>query len=212
MIKYIEVISIVILYIGIHIGLNYTAQKNGDDYYQQRITENKTTPKVFDIMHKYLPDWSNNEWLLNNIMLLLSMIPMIYINDLNLYYDFITLLLIVNIIRDLTINITILPKDKNCNPNQHSFTYSSKFGSCYDKIFSGHFAFVFILSLLYNSYNIITNVPLLIGWNIINSLIILLIRSHYTVDLIVSFFVCITIFNGYMKNHFTLEETLKFLE
>jgi hypothetical protein len=211
MIKYIGIICIVLLYIGIHAGLNYTAQKSGDDYYQQRITENKTTPKVFDIMHKYLPHWKNYEGL-DNIMLLLTILPMIYMNDPNLYYDFAVLLVIINMIRDITINITILPKDNECKFINDNELYNALLGGCYDKIFSGHFAFVFILSLLYNSYNIITNVPLLIGWNIINSLIILLIRSHYTVDLVVSFFVCITIFNEYMKNHFTLEETLKFVE
>jgi hypothetical protein len=209
--KYFCLVCIIILYIGIHAALNYGAQMDAHNYYEQRIKDNKTTPKVYDIMHKHLPHLKDIEWV-DNLILGISILPMIYANDPDLYFDFASLLIIVNIIRDITINLTILPKDKECSIDSRSSIYQTLVGGCYDKIFSGHFAFVFILSLLYSSYNVVTNVPLLIIWNVINAIVILLIRSHYTIDIVVSFFVCLAVFNEYMKNHVTLEQFVIYLE
>lgn len=210
MIKYISLICILITYIVIHGYLNNTAQENADKFYNDRINNNKTNPKVFDIMHKHLPYFKHTEWI-NNITIVLSLIPLIYTNDKNMYFDFATLLIIVNIIRDITINLTILPKNKECNPKDIGLIYSTIAGACYDKIFSGHFAFVLLLSLLYNSYSIITNVPVLIIWNIINAILILMTRSHYTIDIVVSFLVCTMVFNEYMKEHYNLDDILHIL-
>ena len=211
MIKYISLLCILIIYITIHAYLNYTAQENADKYYNDRINNNKTNPKVFDIMHKYLPYFKHSEWI-TNMMLVLTLIPLIYTNDRNIYFDFVALLIIVNIIRDITINLTILPKNKECNPKDIGLIYSTIAGACYDKIFSGHFAFVLLLSLLYNSYSIISNVPVLIIWNIINGILILMTRSHYTIDILVSFLVCTLVFNEYMRDHYKLDEILYILE
>jgi len=161
-------------------------------------------------MHKYLPYWKNNDWL-NNLIILITLIPLFYTNNKNMYFDFVALLLIVNILRDIIINITILPKDKNCDPQKYSFMYSTVFGACYDKIFSGHFAFVFLLTLLYNSYSVITNVPLLVLWNIFNALAILIIRSHYTIDIVVSFLVCYTVFTEYMKDNYSFHDIVNII-
>ena len=124
MIKYITLIFIIVLYICAHAFLNFSAQNNGQDYYDDRINKNKTNPKVFDIMHKYLPYWKNNDWL-NNLIAILSLIPLIYTNDINLYFDFASLLLIVNIIRDITINLTILPKNKECDLKDSGYVYQT---------------------------------------------------------------------------------------
>lgn len=209
MIKYLTIILIIGVYLCIHAYLNQLAQSNGERYYNKRIAENKVTPKVYDIMHENLPYWKNNDWL-NNLIGALTLIPLIYTNNPELYFDFASLLLIVNIIRDITINLTILPKEEECKLSDRSYLYSTLLGACYDKIFSGHFAFVFLLTLLYNSYNIITNMPMIILWNIINALSILVIHSHYTIDIVMSFFVCMTVYNEYMKNHFTLDQVLDF--
>ena len=53
--------------------------------------------------------------------------------------------------------------------------------------------------------------PLIILWNIFNAIAILLIRSHYTIDIIISFFISLTVFNEYMKNHYSLDEVLNIL-
>jgi hypothetical protein len=190
--------------------LNYTAQQNAMSFYDNRINNNKTNPKVYDIMHKHLPYWKNNYWL-NNLIGILTLIPLIYTNDINMYFDFGALLLIVNIIRDITINLTILPQNKECELHKRSYMFQGLLGACYDKIFSGHTAFVFLLTLLYNSYSVITNVPLLIVWNIFNALSILIIRSHYTIDIFVSFLVCYTVFTEYMKNNHSFHDIVNII-
>lgn len=210
MIKYISIVCIFILYILIHTYLNYTAQKNADEFYNDRINNSKTNPKVYDIMHKHLPYWKNNDWL-NNLIVLITLIPLFYTNNENMYFDFIALLLIVNILRDITINLTILPKNKECNLNERSEIYKSVLGACYDKIFSGHTAFVYLLTLLYYSYSVITNVPILILWNIFNAVSILIIRSHYTIDVVVSFLVCYAVFTEYMKDNHTFHDIVNII-
>jgi len=210
MIKYISVICLFIGYILIHAYLNYTAQQNATSFYDDRINNSKTNPKVYDIMHKHLPYWKNNYWL-NNLIGILTLIPLIYTNDINMYFDFGALLLIVNIIRDITINLTILPQNKECELHKRSYMFQGLLGACYDKIFSGHTAFVFLLTLLYNSYSVITNVPLLIVWNIFNALSILIIRSHYTIDIFVSFLVCYTVFTEYMKNNHSFHDIVNII-
>lgn len=111
---------------------------------------------------------------------------------------FIGFMIVIYLIRDITINLTILPKQSNCvMKKKDEFTlYDHIIGICYDKIFSGHFSLTYMLTLLYYSYGIITNIPLLVGWNIINGLAIISTRSHYTIDVVMAFFVCSFIYTN----------------
>lgn len=194
--KYIYVV-LILLYIIIHTGLSYNVQQTGEVFYNDRIINNKSTPKIYDIVHKYIPYWKNVKWL-DSLIVFITLIPLIYTNKKELYIDFVILSIIVNIIRDITINLTILPKAKECNIKDIDFVYSTMAGGCYDKIFSGHAAIVFLLTLLYYSNSIITNIPILVLWNILSTISILLIRSHYTIDIFVSFLVTYIVFNEYM--------------
>lgn len=208
--KYIVLAIISIIYISFHIYLTNHVQETGDEFYNNRIENKKVVPKVYDIMHKYIPYWEDNLGIGNSICLI-SLIPLFYVNKAQIYFDFIILLLIINLIRDITINVTILPKDKFCdNSKIHNLLYSFT-GGCYDKIFSGHFAFILLLSLLYNSYNVIKNIPFLVLWNVLNAFIILMIRSHYTIDIIVSLFICLGVYNEYIKYDFTFKKMLEIL-
>jgi hypothetical protein len=191
MVKIIYTILIIGIYICIHVYFNAEVQKTGENYYMNRIDNQKTTPKVYDIMHKLLPKDTSIHWL-TNYMLVLSLLPLIFNFNSDLGYNFLGLLITINIIRDISINLTILPKDIDCVPDKTIINHI--LGSCYDKIFSGHFSFVYILTLLYYSYGYITNVPLIIIWNILNAIIILISRSHYTIDIVMAFFVCSFVF------------------
>jgi hypothetical protein len=191
MLKKLYLILIIGIYICIHAYFNAAVQKTGDDFYMDRIDKQKTTPKVYDVMHKVLPKNTGIHWL-TNYMLVLSLLPLIFNFNSDLGYNFLGLLITVNIIRDISINLTILPKDIDCVPDKTIISHI--LGSCYDKIFSGHFSFVYILTLLYYSYGYFTSIPLLVSWNIINALIILVSRSHYTIDIVMAFFVCSFVF------------------
>jgi len=193
--KYIYIIIILIGYFTIHTYFNTHAQVTGDLFYG-----NKDNPEVYDILHKLLPDLSHNEWIVNYLAVA-SLIPLILNFSKELVITFIGFMIVIYLIRDITINLTILPKQSNCKmKKKEEFTlYDHVVGICYDKIFSGHFSLTLMLTLLYYSYGIITNIPLLVGWNIINGLSIISTRSHYTIDVVMAFFVCSFIYTNNLK-------------
>jgi hypothetical protein len=208
--KYIRLSIIGIIYTYFHIYLTNIVQHTGSEFYNNHIENHKIVPKVYDIMHKYIPYWEDNLGI-GNLICVISLVPLFYVNNKQLYFDFTALLLIINFIRDITINITILPKDELCDNNNIHYSLYSITGGCYDKIFSGHFAFILLLSLLYNSYKVIKNIPILVLWNMSNAFIILKIRSHYTIDILVSLFICVSVYNEYIKHEFTFKKLLEIL-
>ena len=122
---------------------------------------------------------------------LLGVISLFIVSTQTLTTEFLAKFLIIMLIRSFTIISTILPKHENC---EDKFSIREFFlGGCYDKIFSGHASFILLLTLLYYREHIIGLVPLL-GINIINCLLILATRSHYTVDILLAVFVTTTIY------------------
>jgi hypothetical protein len=68
-------------------------------------------------------------------------------------------------------------------------------GGCYDKIFSAHFGITFLTTLILFDNGLINNlVAILI--NLVNGMFILLSRNHYTIDIVVSIFVVIIIYQN----------------
>jgi hypothetical protein len=68
-------------------------------------------------------------------------------------------------------------------------------GGCYDKIFSAHFGITFLTTLILFDNGLINNfIAILI--NLVNGMFILLSRNHYTIDIIVSIFVVIIIYQN----------------
>ena len=189
-ISHVYTIAVIAIYFCTHVFMNSYAQKTGDDFY--RYQEGRPENRVYDILHENLPDEHKWEWL-TNLIIVVSLIPLLWNFNMKFITEYIGLMLTVFILRDITINLTILPKHERCELNDGISTHIV--GSCYDKIFSAHFATVFILSLLYYSYKYVTNVPLLVLWNIVNALIIILTRSHYTIDVVVSVLVCYLVYD-----------------
>jgi len=184
---------IIILFIIIS-SFSYLTYINGHNFYENRIKNNKINPKVFDIGHKYLPNLTENNILLIILNTFVSLSPFIihFIFGYPILPEFIYYSIIIYLIRMIMINITILPKEKKC---YNHFDFFSLFnGHCYDKIFSGHFASIFLLILILYKNNIITNIPVLSLYAIFNAIFILLIRSHYTIDIIVALFVVILVY------------------
>lgn len=185
---------IILLFYIVNTIFSYTTHKNGSDFYEERIKNNKTTPKVFDIGHKYLPDMSDSVLLsaLLNGMVILGPIFVDLVLGYKITDEFIYYFIIIMFIRMIMMNVTILPKNKKCN-GEFSFM-SSLNGHCYDKIFSGHFASTFLLVLILYNNKIATNSLILGGLTISNALLILLLRSHYTIDILVSAIVVLFVY------------------
>jgi hypothetical protein len=174
----------------INILFVYMSYLNGKTFYDDRIKNNKTTPKIYDIGHKYLPDYSyyNETHVLMNIFVFL---PLLF--NLSLFSDYLSYLLPVLMFRYITINSTILPKSKTCDDSDFGILHILH-GHCYDKLFSGHMASSIITSLLLYKKNIVTNLKLLSIYNLTSAFLILVTRSHYTVDILFGTYVALTSF------------------
>lgn len=171
--------------------VNLYIEQTGDTYYLNRIQSNKTNPKIYDISHKYLPDLHDYDAYSNfhHLITFGFLIPILF--NASMLYEFFGYWFTIFIIRSITIMVTILPKHKHCN-NDNSFIFV---GQCYDKIFSGHFSSVLLATILYKKYGWI-NTTTMILLNFINSLSILLSRGHYTIDLIVAYFVTLYVYQN----------------
>lgn len=148
--------------------------------------------RVYDICHKHLPNYelyeSIGNYYIGCVSLLLLFKP-------SILFDFIAFMIPIYFIRSIFMLITVLPKSGKCEYNPKTAFIQ---GGCYDKIFSGHTAILFILTLLLNKNKII-NFTMLVLLNVINVSIILLTRTHYTIDVIVSFLVCYIIYTNNIR-------------
>lgn len=169
---------------------NKTCQISGKSFYTERINNGKIKPKVYDIAHRYLPNYANTnlDFYIKDLFVLFgTLLPFIFHGKLEPFKVYLGMYIVIILLRCITINATILPKTK-------TDTMIDK-GS-YDKIFSGHFATLFLATLVFYQFKIITNVPLLVLANIINATIILSTRSHYTVDILVSIMATLLVFTN----------------
>jgi hypothetical protein len=180
---------IVILYFILYRIVSNKLEIIGSTYYNGRIEKNKTTPKIYDIAHKYLPDLNQYD-MLHHLITIIFVIPIMF--NWNMLNEYLGYWVVIFLIRTITIIVTILPKYKHCKEYDEITMF---LGGCYDKIFSGHFSSVFLATLLYLKYGWIT-MPSLVIINLINSLSILLSRGHYTIDLIVAIFVTLFVYQN----------------
>lgn len=189
-----KVSLILSIFILIFVLTNKTCQMTGKTFYNNRISNNKTKPKVYDISHRILPNYSNTylDFIVKDSFVVLGvLIPFLLSGNLLAFREYLGYYLVIILIRCLTINVTILPKTKDeLNPIDTGY---------YDHIFSGHFATLFLATLIFYKYGIIKSPEILIAANIINTFIILSTRSHYTIDIIVSMIVVLLVYTNGIK-------------
>lgn len=87
-------------------------------------------------------------------------------------------------LRAIANSVTILPKDGACDSYEKWSLRNFLTGACYDKLFSGHMAYVSLVSLAFVSCGVWN--PWM-GWAYsgLMALLMLLSRGHYTVDLVI---------------------------
>ena len=151
---------------------------------------------LFDLFYEILPDWHSVQWIINILPLAVFLYALVQPKRSKILRASFLMLLIVLAVRALSIISTILPKHSDCvadgNPIINFFTTG---GGCYDKIFSGHTAFVAILTLNLLEYNYLN----LVGFwtvNLLNMFTLLLTRTHYTVDVVLGFIISYLVFDG----------------
>ena len=166
----------------------YLCYHNGKAFFTERKKQGKSTQKIFDICHKFLPNYSDKDWI-SIILNIITFSPLVFYP--HLIGEFLSYMIPIFLFRYITTNATILPKTKNCDDESFNMFHFIN-GHCYDKIFSGHFAGGVIISLLLYHHNIIQNSYVLTLYNMITAYLLLVTRSHYTVDLILGGYVAIT--------------------
>lgn len=158
-------------------------------------------PGVYDLAQEKLPDLSSKliPDIISNLVIFLP-----FLFGWSVTKEFFNYFVIIFIIRSIFNMTTILPRDKSCESYKFDITHYFK-GYCYDKIFSGHFVFVFLMSLIIYNRGIFTNVPILALGNLMYAALIVSTRSHYSVDILVASLVVTLVYQNklgmtYFKN------------
>jgi sphingomyelin synthase-related protein 1 len=163
---------------------------------EKKFASKKTN--IYDILHECLPHMPQFEFysdiLVGFTFCLMMIYSLIYSSDYSILYKFSGLWITIMIIRMFTINLTVLPKNKYCKINETNLLR----GGCYDKIFSGHYASSFLMTILLKEYSVINNLVFFLI-NFFNGIVIILSRNHYTVDIVVSIIVVLFIYTNYLN-------------
>lgn len=179
--------SIIIIAIVLHILSSCYVFKMSKNHY-------KNSTKLWDFFHQYTTDRHIMEFM-TNIMLLIPLAVAFYTHtQYKLFDDLLTYFPIIIIIRSIITFATILPPQEHCK--NEKFTIGSLInGHCFDKIFSGHFALFFLMTLILHRYKAIGLITLTL-LNVFYAGIVLLTRAHYTTDIIIAFFMVLSVYNN----------------
>lgn len=156
-----------------------------------------------DIIEDNLPNMEKY-YNYHNIVPILILVPILFVRDKVRFLKYAaTYLLIFFTIRAITIAVTVLP-NSNSSPLQRLDPIHYILGHSYDKISSGHFAFAFILFSLYIKFNVLSTMwAIILGILVIgNGVFLVMVRAHYTVDIVISFVISFLLLNGYEISKF----------
>lgn len=185
-----NILYIIVIFI-VNLLLTYNVHLQGKIFYNNRIQEGKTNPKVYDIGMRYIPDLSKHvelEYLVHAIPVVLP-----FIFGKMILLTFLQLSLYLYMIRTVFINLTILPKHKHCDDTSFS-VQSAVIGHCYDKVFSGHFAAIALIVMLAYGAGLLSNIIIPIIILVSYGILIIALRFHYTIDIAVAVLVAYVIY------------------
>jgi PAP2 superfamily C-terminal len=167
---------------------NYLVQVIGTSFYKHQ-----EHLQLFDMVHHLTPDLHEYK-IYNHIIVLTVASSFFFLSDpIPILIEFSAKFLLIMVLRAITTLSTILPKYSKCDPKL-SFVHYLK-GNCYDKVFSGHTAFVFLATLIFQREQIIS-FPFFALINVLNTISILLTRSHYTLDVIIAYIITYLVYDG----------------
>lgn len=158
--------------------------------------------KIYDIGFEYIP--IINCHFLDDVMVLLPIILCFYykIN----FSNFLFLLTCIYLLRELTTTVTLLPPTPFCFKRNNDKMNMSKIltklaGTCNETIFSGHTTFMllcllFVLPKINNNYIKIA----IYAYALLTSFIIVAMRSHYTIDVVLAWVICVLVYVSFFGN------------
>lgn len=179
----------VLLLIGIIMLGSYIVDEIGVYFYETQKTKNK----IFDIVHELTPDLHEHEDFVNVIPALILASFFFMPNGFSIAKEFTGKLIFIWFLRALTLVTTVLPKHEKCT---RRWTWQNCFkGQCYDKVFSGHTSFVFLACLIFYREGFLDWWSM-IGITALEIGIILLTRSHYTIDVVIALLITYIVNDG----------------
>ena len=179
----------VVFLLGLIMLGSYAVDEMGVHFYETQKIQNK----IFDLVHESTPDLHRYEGWVNAIPFLILLSFFFLQNGFSLAKEFTSKLILIWVLRAFTLVTTILPKHEKCT---RRWTWQNCFkGQCYDKVFSGHTSFVFLACLLFYREGVLP------FWGLIAILaleigLILLTRSHYTVDVLIALLITYVVNDG----------------
>jgi hypothetical protein len=160
-------------------------ETKSEKFYQKK----ENSKKVQDIFHNILPHFHHFEYASD--ILVVSVFAYLAIMNFELVYQLGGFIFTLVLLRQLIIQMTVLPKNESCDVKDTSMFR----GGCYDKIFSAHFGIAMLITLVLFDNGLI-NKFFMVFINLLNAFFILLSRNHYTIDIIVSIFVVVIIYQN----------------
>lgn len=153
------------------------------NYHTYRIgVEEGCNRPLRDMGHEWLPDLSKHVYV-RDWLLPLLFVPILFIAPkINFILDLWEGFMILVTLKAITIFFTYCPPS---NPDCHTKRYLN---SCFHQMFSGHNSLAFLLYLLYRRYTK-WDATLLFIPCFLYTLLILMSRAHYTVDVVVSYII-----------------------
>jgi hypothetical protein len=142
----------------------------------------------YDIIQHSFPDYSQYHHIKNAVTLAIILPFIFFYNSrklVSIFNDLLTILPIIIITRSILTSVTILPSVRESHiPKTHHFL-DYFIGDNHDRMFSGHVSLVFLLSYMLIKWNYIPfGFGGLVVYNIIHAFIVIVTRSHYTIDIL----------------------------
>lgn len=191
--------------------------------------ENGKKPKgdrescIRDILQEKLPNLSEESKLskhnrtgifkgilsLDDFLAIALFILFLVIHKLKYIKDLAILYILIRGFRLITMSVTVLPQpNNNCKPpSERNMIDRWLSGGCNDSIFSGHTALMIILLLYINkgvksSFMKCMMMLFAVGY----SLLIIMLRNHYTVDVVLAWFISISTFILYENREYLFKK------
>lgn len=179
-----HIVLLLIVFTVYHLKIHWFLDNKAELFY------NNNKSKIYDLVHENFPNFESYKNIRHIFTILCCLSILMYPQ---LIVEYIGFLIVILLLRSISIQLTVLPKDPNCKISPNNLL-----GGCYDKIFSGHFSSVLLLTLIYLKHNIIS-LPMALILNILNATIILLTRGHYTIDIFVAAFVTTFVYQNNIR-------------
>lgn len=161
--------------------------------------ESLNDTSLFDIIHQSLPNITELYWVGDVLLTILVVFAVYIISNSNIdIYLVVLMFLVMFLIKCITTTVTILPDPSGICTNKYggNKTLKAIFGTCNELMFSGHTGVAFLLLFILQKHVNWFLFVILSLYVAILCYITVVTRNHYSIDVIVSFFVSYFVFHS----------------